>query len=88
MSKVFITLAALSLMACSSCRPKHVEGWAEKDVQHWADKLGYPNVKAVCVSSRYQVDGADADAYCSVVLGDKVNLVYCNAENHNCNVEK
>jgi hypothetical protein len=88
MSKLFIAIAALSLMACDTGRTKAVPGWAERDAAKWATALGYTDAKYTCVSHTYAVDGAAAEAICSVVMDGKVYSVMCDGQTNQCWVEK
>lgn len=85
-----VIATALSLMSCEhEHRIEGVSGWAERDVHAWTTALGYPGAPYTCVTNpNYMVDNAASNAYCSVVIEGRVNLVYCDGQTNQCNVEK
>lgn len=79
MSKVFITIAALSLMACEQ---PYQPGEAVNDAEQWANELKIQTTIIGCVN----VNGADA-AYCSVMVENNHHWLHCWKYNHQCYLE-
>lgn len=72
----------LVAMIAAGCvrRPPHQEGWAEIAVKRWATPLGVSDPAMICSSHSYAWDGSDAYATCSVNMGNKIYLLYCNVD--------
>lgn len=78
MKYLLLSGCLLGLAACAN-RP-HVDGWAEKEANQWATKMGNDHANITCQSYYFMLDHGDDNAYCSVNMGDRIYPLSCWVE--------